>query len=202
MGKYLLLLNYKYLASGSYDYNLKDNITYILLDNKILDSKFYHIFNDGIRIMLPNMFNESALRIISMDNFGVLLNENKTILFNENILSPNQNIISPYFSNMYYVVIDRFFNVKNDSSGINHIDLSIDKKVNFYGGNFSGISKKINNGYFNRLGINNIILSPIATILKVTIEVISLHIENIWDLMDHGLLKQIPLIRDLAHLMT
>ena len=158
-----LLLNYKYLASGSYDYNLKDNITYILLDNKILDSKFYYIFNDGIRIMLPNMFKESALRIISMDNFGVLLNENKTILLNENILSPNQNIISPYFSNMYYVVIDRFFNVENNISGINHIDLSIDRKVDFYGGNFSGISKKINNGYFNRLGINNIILSPIAT---------------------------------------
>ena len=64
---------------------------------------------------------------------------------------------------MYYVVIDRFFNVKNDSSSFNHIDLSIDRKVDFHGGNFSGLSKKINNGYFNRLGINNIILSPIAT---------------------------------------
>jgi len=158
-----LLLNYKYLASGSYDYNLKDNITYILLGNKILDSRFYYIFNDGIRIMLPSMFQDSALRIISMDNFGVLLNENKTILFNKNILSPNQNIISPYFSNMYYVVIDRFFNVKNDSSSFNNIDLSIDRKVDFHGGNFLGLSKKINNGYFNRLGVNNIILSPIAT---------------------------------------
>ena len=93
------------------------------------------------------MFQDLALRIISMDNFGVLLNENKTILFNENILSPNQNTISPYFSNMYYVVIDRFFNVKNDSSSINHIDLSIDRKVDFQGGNFSVLSKKINNGY-------------------------------------------------------
>ena len=71
-----LLLNYKYLASGSYDYNLKDNRTYILLGNKILDSRFYHVFGDGIRIMLPKTFQESTLRIISMDNFGVLLNQN------------------------------------------------------------------------------------------------------------------------------
>lgn len=158
-----LLLNYKYLSSGSYDYNLKDNRTYILLGNKILDSKFHHIFNDGIRIMLPKKSKESILRIISMDNFGVLLNENKTILFNNNVLSSNQNIISPYFSNMYYVLVDRFFNIKNDSSSLNLIDPSIDKKVDFHGGDFSGLSKKINNGYFNRLGINNIILSPIAT---------------------------------------
>ena len=157
-----LLLNYKYLSSGSYDYNLKDNRTYILLGNKILDSRFYHIFGDGIRIMLPKSFQESILRIVSMDNFGVLLNQNNVILFDNNILSPDQNTISPYFSNMYYVLIDRFFKVKNDSSS-NFIDPSIDKKVNFHGGNFLGLSKKINNGYFNRLGINNIILSPIAT---------------------------------------
>tara|TARA_B100000941_G_scaffold251926_1_gene198807 strand:+ start:1720 stop:3930 length:2211 start_codon:yes stop_codon:yes gene_type:complete len=158
-----LLLNYKYLSSGSYDNNLKDNRTYILFGNKILDSRFYHIFGDGIRIMLPKSFQESMLRIISMDNFGVLLNQNNTLFFNNNILSPDQNIISPYFSNMYYVLIDRFFNVKNDSSILNHIDPSIDRKVNFHGGDFSGLSKKINNGYFNRLGINNIILSPITT---------------------------------------
>ena len=63
-----LLLNYKYLSSGSYDYNLKDNRTYILLGNKILDSKFYHIFNDRIRIMLPKKFQESILRIIDKTN--------------------------------------------------------------------------------------------------------------------------------------
>ena len=158
-----LVLNYKYLSSGSYDYNLKDNRTYILLGNKILDSRFYHIFADGIRIMLPRKFQESILRIISMDNFGALLNQNNVILFNNNILSPDQNTISPYFSNMYYVLIDRFFNVKNDTSSFNLIDSSIDKKVNFHGGDLSGLSKKINNGYFNRLGINNIILSPITT---------------------------------------
>ena len=157
-----LMMNYKYFASGSYDYNLKDNKTFILLGNKILDSKFYHIFGDGIRIMLPKTFQESTLRIMSMDNFGVLLNQNNAILFNNNILSPTQNTISPYFSNMYYVLIDRFFNVKNDSSSFNLIDPSIDEKVDFHGGDFLGLSRKINNGYFNRLGINNIILSPIA----------------------------------------
>ena len=156
-----LTLNYKYLSSGSYDTNLKDNTNFILLNNEILDPKFYHIFNDRIRIMLPKDFDQSILRLFSLDNYGVLLTQNETILFNNTVLYPDQDIISPYFSNMYYILIDRFYNNKEDS--IHLIDLSIDRKVSFHGGDLSGVSKKVSSGYFNRLGVNNIILSPISS---------------------------------------
>jgi len=156
-----LTLNYKYLASGSYDTDLKDNTNILLLDNQILDPKFYHIFTDGIRVMLPKNFNQSLLRVYSLDNYGVLLTQNETMFHDGSVLYPDQGIISPYFSNMYYILVDRFHGNKEDSTVAT--DLSIDRKVSFQGGDFSGISKKIGNGYFNRLGISDIMISPISS---------------------------------------
>ena len=156
-----LTLNYKYLASGSYDTDLKDNTNILLLDNQILDPKFYHIFTDGIRVMLPKDFNQSLLRVYSLDNYGVLLTQNETMFHDGSVLYPDQGIISPYFSNMYYILVDRFHGNKEDSTVAT--DLSIDRKVSFHGGDLSGISKKISNGYFNRLGISDIMVSPISS---------------------------------------
>ena len=154
-------MNYKYFPLLSFDTNLKDNSNYILLNNLILESKHYHIFNDGIRIMLPKPIDDATLRILSVDKHGALLQENHTIISDNLILSPDHDKLSPHFSNMYYTFIDRFYDKKVDSSILK--DLSIDRKVNFHGGDFLGLSKKINNGYFSRLGINNLIISPVAT---------------------------------------
>jgi len=156
-----LILNYKYFPLLSFDTNLKDNLNYILLNNLILESKHYHIFNDGIRIMLPKPIDDATLRILSVDKHGALLQENHTIILDNLILSPDHNKLSPYFSNMYYAFIDRFYDEKVDSSIFK--DLSVDRKVDFHGGDFLGLSKKINNGYFGRLGIKNLIISPVAT---------------------------------------
>jgi len=156
-----LVLNYKYLPASSSNKSLMDNTTWILFNNSILESKYYHIFDHQIRVMLPKPINDGTLRIFSIDYNGRLLQENHTIISNSTVLSPTQNNSLPHFSNMYYVLIDRFFNNKENSPLPD--DLSIDYKVNFHGGDFLGLVKKINNGYFNRLGINNLILSPINT---------------------------------------
>ena len=155
-----LMLNYKYLSSSS-NKSLVENTTWILFNNSILESKYYYIFDHQLRIMLPKPMSDGTLRIFSIDHRGRLLQENHTILLNNSILSAAKNKSSPYFSNMYYVLIDRFFNEKEDSVLFN--DPSIDSRVNFHGGDFLGLSKKINNGYFNRLGTSNLILSPINT---------------------------------------
>ena len=154
-----LILNYKYFPLLSFDTNLKDNSNYILFNNLILEPKYYHIFSDGIRIMLPKPIDNATIRILSVDKHGALLQENNTIISNNLILSPDSDQLSPYFSNMYYAFTDRFYDEKSDSSVFK--DLSVDRKVNFHGGDFLGLSKKINNGYFNKLGVTNLIISPV-----------------------------------------
>lgn len=61
---------------------------------------------------------------------------------------------------MYFLMVDRFKNgnQKNDKK-INSPE--VNEKVDYFGGDMEGISQKINDGYFSKLGINTLWLSPI-----------------------------------------
>ncbi len=65
-------------------------------------------------------------------------------------------------ANVYFLLTDRFCN--GDST--NDVNFNRNKETGplrgFMGGDFKGITKKINEGYFNKLGINALWFSPIA----------------------------------------
>ncbi|MEA3318156.1 MAG: alpha-amylase family glycosyl hydrolase, partial [Bacteroidota bacterium] len=62
---------------------------------------------------------------------------------------------------LYFMMVDRFNNGnKTNDAPIN--DLEIKDKANYWGGDLKGISNKIKSGYFSKLGINTIWLSPIT----------------------------------------
>ena len=67
---------------------------------------------------------------------------------------PEQNI-------MYFVMVDRFFN-GDTTNDFTVIDPAIHPRANYHGGDLAGITKKIRDGYFDSLGVNNIWLSPIV----------------------------------------
>jgi glycosidase len=62
---------------------------------------------------------------------------------------------------LYFMMVDRFNNAitANDEKVP---DKSIHPKANYYGGDLAGIRAKINEGYFDSLGINTLWLSPIT----------------------------------------
>ena len=62
---------------------------------------------------------------------------------------------------LYFIMIDRFY----DGNPENNRPLNIprvDPRVDYYGGDFAGITKKIRDGYFEKLGVNALWLSPIT----------------------------------------
>jgi cyclomaltodextrinase / maltogenic alpha-amylase / neopullulanase len=62
---------------------------------------------------------------------------------------------------LYFMMVDRF----NNASTTNDQpvpDKSIHPKANYFGGDIQGITAKINDGYFDSLGINTLWLSPIT----------------------------------------
>jgi glycosidase len=63
--------------------------------------------------------------------------------------------------NMYFVLIDRFKD-GNPSNTQKVEDPDIHPKANYYGGDFAGIIQKIEDGYFEQMGINTLWLSPIT----------------------------------------
>lgn len=61
---------------------------------------------------------------------------------------------------IYFVFTDRFFN--GDTSNDKPVDDSeVEKIANYFGGDFAGIIKKIKEGYFNKLGVNTIWITPV-----------------------------------------
>jgi glycosidase len=61
---------------------------------------------------------------------------------------------------IYFVFTDRFLN-GNTANDKPVDDPEVEKIANYYGGDFSGIIKKIKEGYFNKLGVNTIWISPV-----------------------------------------
>lgn len=63
--------------------------------------------------------------------------------------------------NMYFILIDRFKD--GDKANTRLIDdPDIHPKANYYGGDFAGITQTIKSGYFDKIGVNTLWLSPIT----------------------------------------
>ncbi len=78
------------------------------------------------------------------------------------VLSPDElDANDPRKKIIYNPMIDRFVNgnVSNDKPLLRS---DVDYKVDFYGGDIAGIIKKIEEGYFNTLGINTLWISPVV----------------------------------------
>ncbi len=63
--------------------------------------------------------------------------------------------------NMYFVLIDRFKD-GNEANTRLIDDPDIHPKANYYGGDFAGITQTIKSGYFDKIGVNTLWLSPIT----------------------------------------
>jgi glycosidase len=75
---------------------------------------------------------------------------------------------------MYFVMVDRFVDGELGNNRPTP-DSTIHPKANNLGGDLQGITQKINDGYFEKLGINTIWISPITT-----------NAEGAWGLWDKG----------------
>lgn len=61
---------------------------------------------------------------------------------------------------MYFVLVDRFKNGNTANDRPLNIP-EVDKRVDFWGGDLKGIQQKIEDGYFEHLGVNTLWISPV-----------------------------------------
>ena len=66
-----------------------------------------------------------------------------------------------YDNIIYSIMIDRF-NDGDSSNSIPVINPNLTKKANYFGGDLQGIINKIDDGYFDSLGVNTLWLSPVV----------------------------------------
>ncbi|MFN5889400.1 MAG: alpha-amylase family glycosyl hydrolase [Bacteroidota bacterium] len=115
-------------------------------------------------------WDSSLLTGVQQSYIRMWVGSNKGI--SNDVLIPMQNglpvlksddliVEDPHKKIIYNPMIDRFVNgnLSNDKPLLRS---DVDYKVDFYGGDVAGITKKIEEGYFNLLGINTLWISPVV----------------------------------------
>ncbi len=125
----------------------------------------YEIKGNKLKIKIPSIASKSKRNYIRAwayndnlvsDEVFIPLDSGKVLLNAKDLtrMDKETNIL-------YYVMVDRFKNAKKDNDAPLN-DPEVDPKADFHGGDIAGITEMINNGYFEKLGISAIWLSPIV----------------------------------------
>lgn len=135
---------------------------YAFWNNQLTEVNYHQ---DSIEVYIPKAASKvkrSHLRIwthtdAAASNYTMIpLEKGKVIVDAEELSRDDQQC-----NIMYFVMVDRF---NNGNSNNDHSidDPEIHPRANFKGGDLDGVIQKINDGYFEKLGVNNIWLSPIV----------------------------------------
>ena len=138
----------------------KNNVIALLNNNKV-DETAIHISKNTIEIHFnkKELSGEKVLRVLVAHN-GKNTNLQQAQLFNGESVGKNSKNLSWDDGSIYSILIDRF----NDGDTLNDkpvVHDSIFTQANYQGGDFKGIINKIDEGYFDSLGVNILWLSPV-----------------------------------------
>ncbi|MCJ7552455.1 MAG: alpha-amylase family glycosyl hydrolase [Ignavibacteriaceae bacterium] len=133
----------------------------VLLDNYLLPEKHISLARNTIRIMLDKetLGGDHTLRV-AVNKEGNVTNF-QTLMFHNGVPMSNAGKRTHYDNIIYSIMIDRFYDGDTTiNNPAQHPELSY--KANYQGGDLKGIIDKIEEGYFDNLGINTFWISPIV----------------------------------------
>lgn len=146
--------------------NQPDSI-FVLWENFQIVSKLIDIdtVKKEIRFPIPENTKDIArshMRVFSYNEFGVSNDLLIPLNFNKVVSDISELNRKDYeASSLYFILVDRFNNGdKSIDQPVN--DPEVLSKANYYGGDIKGILDKVKDGYFTKLGINTLWISPIV----------------------------------------
>ncbi|MCX6285984.1 MAG: alpha-amylase family glycosyl hydrolase [Bacteroidetes bacterium] len=143
----------------------KADTIFVLWENHFLDSRFWKHDSSGIQISVPKTagsFERSFIRAWAVNKTGIS-NEILVPLKSGKVITDASKLTRTDREAMilYFMMVDRFRDGKKENNAP-IIDKDIDPKVNYMGGDIYGITKSIDEGYFTKLGVNTLWISPIT----------------------------------------
>lgn len=132
--------------------------------NYLLPNRFVKIENGKITILIPDeavSVSRSFIRVWAQNEYGVS-NDILVPLAYGKILTNATEIKREdrHAQIMYFLLIDRFKNGdKSNDRPMKRPD--VNPKVDFFGGDLAGLKQVIDEGYFKKLGINTLWISPV-----------------------------------------
>jgi len=138
---------------------------FVFLNNDLLSESAISRNNSGLKINIPKfaiLSPNSSIRVFSFNEFGISNDLNIPLQNGKIVINAADLKRDDYHAaTLYFMMVDRF---NDGDKTINKpvIDERVDPKANYQGGDLKGITDKIKDGYFKKLGINTIWVSPIV----------------------------------------
>lgn len=142
----------------------KVNEVFAYWQNYRLPSAFVKINPGEIVISIPleaEKSERSFIRVWASNSYGVS-NDILVPLQYGKVIDNAADIkrSDKYSQIMYFMLVDRFMNGdKSNDKPLNRPDVK--HKVDFWGGDLTGLQQKITEGYFDKLGVNTLWVSPL-----------------------------------------
>ena len=143
----------------------KADSVFVLWENHLLDNTFRRIDSSGITITIPKKareYDRSFLRVYAYNSSGISnqvlipVQKGKVLKDAGKLTRSDREAMI-----MYFLMVDRFRNGNPDNDKPVK-DPEIDPRVNYQGGDLTGITLAIEDGYFSDLGVNTLWISPIT----------------------------------------
>lgn len=140
------------------------NEVFAYWQNYRLPASFVKLSTGEIKIYIPQEAlkpDRSYVRVWASNSFGVS-NDILVPLQKGKVLNNASEIkrTDKYAQIMYFMLVDRFLNGdKANDKPLNRPDVK--PKVDFWGGDLTGLQQKITDGYFDKLGVNTLWISPL-----------------------------------------
>lgn len=151
---------FKFHLETEKEKNISSENVIVLLNNRRLENKSVTVYGNeiAIKIFRTDLAKAKMLRVVV--NISGLVSNMQAIPISNGKPNNNSSQFDWHDANIYSIMIDRF----NDGDKKNDLPVkhdSVSWKANYNGGDFAGITKKINEGYFNSLGVNTLWISPV-----------------------------------------
>lgn len=137
---------------------------YAYWQNYLLPDNFVELSESGISVQIPceaARLERSYLRVWAANEFGV--SNDILVPLDYGAVLTDMDLLTRHDKQaliIYFMLVDRFKNgdTANDHP-MNRPD--VNPKADYQGGDLAGVKQKIDDGYFNRLGVNTLWVSPL-----------------------------------------
>lgn len=154
-------ISFSFIYENSDQDSLDKQYIFALLDNTKIDSRKIEVGSNIVTIHFAEkeISGKKTIRIF-VTHKGSTSNIQQVILYNGIPAGHQPTPWSWYDGSIYSIMTDRFSDgdKTNDKPVIHD---SIFYPANYHGGDFKGISNKIKDGYFDKLGVNTLWISPV-----------------------------------------
>jgi cyclomaltodextrinase len=138
---------------------------FVFWQNFQLDTSFWKIDSTGIVIRIPLSAKKLERSFIRVWASNAVATSNEVLVplrYGRVILDPSELTRNDQEAMIiYFLMVDRFKNgnIHNDAPVK---DSTVSPKLNFQGGDLAGITDEVEAGYFKKLGVNTLWISPIT----------------------------------------